>query len=330
MRGRAALAGVATGVMLTASCSGSHHVLDPKGAQAKSIAFIAWFMFASAAAVTLLVYVTLGRGLSRRRRTNRRGAERRFLLNEQTWVVAGGVVLPAVFIVVLTGMSMHVLRNQPASGALNVTVIGHQYWWEVDYPDLHVTTANELHIPEGRDVNVTLKSDDVIHSFWVPELAGKIDMIPGQTNHLTLHANRTGRFRGQCAEFCGLQHANMIFFVTADAAGDFDRWVDGQRGPASTPVADSVEASGEKAFMELPCASCHTIQGTGADGTRGPDLTHFASRDTLGAGVAPNNRGYLGGWIADAQSTKPGSLMPPVAMSPEQLNALIAYLESLR
>jgi cytochrome c oxidase subunit 2 len=326
----ARLVAVVALVTPASACSGSHHVLDPKGAQAKSIAFIAWFMIISATAVTLLVYVSLARGLARRRRTTRRGDERRFFVNEQTWVVAGGVVLPTVFIILLTGMSLHVLRTDTAPDALNITVVAHQYWWEIQYPDQHVATANEIHIPAGRDVNVTLRSDDVIHSFWVPDLAGKIDMIPGQTNHLTLHANRTGRFRGQCAEFCGLQHANMIFFVDADSPADFDRWVSTQQQPAAVPAPGTVEAAGAAAFMDLPCASCHTISGTGATGRDGPDLTHFASRETLGAGVAPNNRGYLGGWIADAQSTKPGSLMPPVPMSPEQLNSLIAYLETLR
>jgi cytochrome c oxidase subunit 2 len=317
------------GALLT-GCSGSHSVLHPKGSGAERIAFIAWFMFISATAVTLLVYVTLGRGLARRRRTNRRGEARRFVVDEQLWIVAGGVLLPAVFIVILTGMSIHAIGSEAPPNALQVTVVGHQYWWEVDYPDQRAVTANEIHIPVGEDVEVTLRSDDVIHSFWVPELAGKIDMIPGQTNHLELHANHAGTFRGQCAEFCGLQHANMIFFVTAEPRVELDHWLATQSQPAATPAPGSIEAAGARAFMELPCASCHTIAGTGASGTLGPDLTHFASRTTIGAGTVPNARGFLGGWIADAQSTKPGNLMPPIPMTPEQLNGLIAYLETLR
>src|SRR5581483_5064520 len=226
----APLVAVAVAIAVAPACSGNHHILSPEGKQAKSIALIAWFMFISAGAVTLLVFAALLHGMFRRHRTTRRGEPRRFVVGEQTWIIAGGVALPLVFIGILTAMSLHGLPSEAKPDAVAITVVGHQYWWEVQYPGLGVTTAEEIHVPVGRDVDVTLLSDDVIHSFWVPDLAGKIDMIPGQTNHLTLHADKAGTYRGQCAEFCGLQHANMIFFVVADEPSTFDAWVRSESG----------------------------------------------------------------------------------------------------
>ena len=308
-----------------AGCSGSHDVLDTKGTGARRIAPVAWFMFIVAGLVVLAVWVLLIHGLLKHHRANAETDERR----DERWIIAGGIVLPSIVICILTAMSIGVLRAGASSDALQVRVTGWQYWWQVDYPERNVTTANEIHIPVDRDVDVTLLAHDVIHSFWVPNLSGKVDMVPGHTNHLTLHATETGVYRGQCAEFCGLQHANMVFTVFVDSADEFDTWLSHEATPAAAP-ADPNAQQGEVAFMQLPCASCHAVRGTSATGTAGPDLTHFASRQTIGAGTVPNNLGYLGGWIADAQSTKPGALMPPVPMTPQQLQALLAYLETLR
>ena len=311
--------------LLLVGCSGSHDVLDTKGTGARRIAPVAWFMFIVAGLVVVAVWVLLLHGLLKRRRANGEPDEQR----DERWIIAGGIVLPAVVICILTAMSIGVLRAGASADALRVRVTGWQFWWQVDYPEHGITTANEIHIPVNRDVDVTLLAHDVIHSFWVPNLAGKVDMVPGHTNHLTLHATQPGVYRGQCAEFCGLQHANMVFTVIVERAADFDAWAAREAAPAVAP-ADADAQQGAVAFMQLPCASCHAIRGTSATGTAGPDLTHFASRQTIGAGIVPNNRGYLGGWIADAPATKPGALMPPIPMSPQQLQSLLAYLETLQ
>jgi cytochrome c oxidase subunit 2 len=177
-------------------------------------------------------------------------------------------------------------------------------------------------------VRLRLSSVDVVHSFWVPQLAPKTDLIPGQVNETWLTANRPGTYRGQCAEYCGLQHAQMAILVVAEPPDAFDRWVALQRGPAAVP-AGTLATRGRQVLERTSCAACHTVRGTSARGTVGPDLTHVASRQQLGAGAAPNTPGHLGGWIANSQTVKPGNLMPPQPLTPEQLQALIAYLESL-
>jgi cytochrome c oxidase subunit 2 len=212
-------------------------------------------------------------------------------------------------------------------------VTGHQWWWEFEYlhpqPSLSVTTANELHLPVGRPVVFRLQSADVIHSFWVPNLHGKIDLIPGRQTATWLQADRPGVSRGQCAEYCGAQHAHMALSVIAEPAGDFERWLAGQRAVA--PAPSTPEQSRGLAVVERgPCAMCHTIRGTAAGARLGPDLTHFATRSTIGAGTAPNTRGHLAGWIADPQRLKPGNRMPPTGLSPADLQAVLAYLEILK
>jgi cytochrome c oxidase subunit 2 len=189
-------------------------------------------------------------------------------------------------------------------------------------------TANEIHVPAGRPVRLRLSSADVIHSFWVPQLMPKTDLIPGQVNETWLTANRPGIYRGQCAEYCGLQHALMAFLVVADGPAAFDRWVALQRAPAAEP-AGTLATRGRQVLERTSCATCHTVRGTSARGTAGPDLTHLASRQQLGAGAVPNTPGHLGGWIANSQTIKPGNLMPPQPLTSEELQALIAYLETL-
>ena len=230
---------------------------------------------------------------------------------------------------VATGRATASLPGEP----LNLKLTGKQWWWQVEYvdpvPSQSITTANEIHIPVGRPVKIQLESTDVIHSFWVPNLHGKKDLIPGYSNVIWIEADRPGVYRGQCAEFCGFQHAHMALLVIADPPERFRAWADAQR-QSSTPPRTPQQALGKYLVERLPCANCHTVRGTQASGRLGPDLTHLASRRTLAAGTMPNNRGHLSGWLLDPQSIKPGSLMPPTAMSSESLQAVLAYLEALR
>jgi cytochrome c oxidase subunit 2 len=214
---------------------------------------------------------------------------------------------------------------------LQIDVTGHQWWWDARYDDQDkskiFTTANEIHIPVGKPVLLRLRSDDVIHSFWVPNLSGKKDMVPGRDQTLTLQADKPGVYRGQCAEFCGAQHAKMAFQVIADE--HFDEWAAAQRQPAADPGNDQ-QKRGRDLFVNGRCAMCHAIQGTPANARHAPDLTHLMSRQTLAAGVLPNSIGHLAGWILDPSSIKPGTTMPPNPMEPDDLHALLAYLGTLK
>lgn len=231
-----------------------------------------------------------------------------------------------VWVVVVLAQVLHPAR--PAT--LTVQVTAHQWWWEVRYPDAAggrtFTTANEIHIPAGQPVRVELLSPDVIHSFWVPRLAGKMDVIPGVRNVTWMQAAAPGRYRGQCAEYCGLQHARMAFEVVADAPADFAAW----RARQLSPPAPAAEAAAGAAVFEARCAACHTIAGTPAGGIVGPDLSHLAGRATLAAGLMPNDARHLAAWIADPQAVKPGVLMPRTGLSAGQLAEVVAYLQSLK
>jgi cytochrome c oxidase subunit 2 len=212
---------------------------------------------------------------------------------------------------------------------VTVEIVGHRWWWEVRYPDSGIVTANEVHLPLGQPVLLKTTSADVIHSVWIPRLQRKIDAIPGRTNELTLTATRQGTFRGECAEYCGLQHARMAFVVVAQSNDDFQAWLTDQ-GEVPPPVpADPEVRRGQEVFFSSACVYCHTIAGTNATGKLGPDLTHIASRATLGANTIPNTRGYLLGWINDPQHIKPGVLMPATELTGPEAQALLDYLESL-
>lgn len=276
-----------------------------------------------------------GAGLGRRREVRRHT-----LLDDRRgirWILAGGVAFPVVALVplfVLTMRSLAAVEARHVEPDLTIEVIGRQYWWEVHYLDEAgnrlFETANEIHIPVGRTMLVRLLSADVIHSFWVPRLAGKLDLIPGKVNQLRIRADTPGEYRGQCAEYCGLQHAKMAFLVVAQPEEEFEAWAARQALPAAEP-ADSLAARGRDVFLSSGCAACHAIRGTpAAVADLGPDLTHLASRRTLAALAIPNNRGNLGGWIADPQAIKPGNLMPAVPLSGADLQALLHYLEGLR
>jgi cytochrome c oxidase subunit 2 len=252
------------------------------------------------------------------------------------WIVVGGVIVPSIILVGVLFLAMSTLAadaTPPTKPAFTIQVTGHRWWWEVRYPgdspgDL-VITANEIHIPAGRPVRLELTTADVIHSFWIPQLAGKTDLIPGQRNVTWIEADSAGTYWGHCGEYCGLQHANMLLFVTAEPADRFSRWLEGQRRPAAEPAADSARM-GHDVFLRSACALCHTVRGTEAGGILGPDLTHLASRKTLAAGMMPNTRGNLLGWIAHPHGIKPGVVMPAVPLPPRDLVALVTYLQTLR
>ena len=221
----------------------------------------------------------------------------------------------------------------PDPNALAIKVTGHQWWWEIQYQDPQpseiMTTANEIHVPVGKPVKLELQSSDVIHSFWVPNINGKKDLVPGHPTTTWFTANRAGQFRGQCAEYCGEQHAHMRLVFVAQSADAFSDWLSAQKKSAPEPRNQS-QQRGREVFLTSQCVMCHTIQGTSARATLGPDLTHIGSREMLGAGELPNTRGHLAGWILNASALKPGARMPPNQLSADDLNALIDYLESLK
>lgn len=296
-------------------------------------AWLGWILLGIAAAVVLVVTALVLAG-SRRRKAP--GAD---LVGREgdglRWIVVGGVVVPSIIlllVLVLTVATQAAIAT-PVGADLTVRVTGHQWWWEVRYldrsPSLIATTANEIHIPVGRAVRLEVVTGDVIHSFWIPELAGKTDLIPGQENAMWLEADRPGIYYGQCAEYCGLQHARMAMEVVADPPEVFARWLAHQRAPAESS-ARSDAAAGAKVFASTACALCHTVRGTLAGGRLGPDLTHVAGRRMIAAGTVPNTRGNLLGWIENPQAFKPGTLMPAVPLDGGQLDDLAAYLQSLR
>jgi cytochrome c oxidase subunit II len=250
--------------------------------------------------------------------------------------VGTAVTLAIVGLLVLMAASVftdRALARMSLKDAVNIQVTGYQWWWNVTYRSGPVhdtfTTANEIHVPVGRPVIVELKGGDVIHSLWIPSLAGKRDLIPGRTATLTFQADKPGIYRGQCAEFCGFQHAFMAFEVHADEPADFENWRQAQMQPAAEPT-DPTAQRGKALFQSIQCAMCHNINGTIAHGRNAPDLTHVASRRTIAAGALPNTAANLASWIADPQKHKPGTNMPPNPMSGQDLNALVAYLETLK
>jgi cytochrome c oxidase subunit 2 len=253
-----------------------------------------------------------------------------------TGVIAVCAAITTVVLIVFTVSSVVAgrgLTSPTGPGAVTVDVIGHQWWWEFQYRDVtpsdFVTSPNELHIPVGVPVHIKAMSRDVIHSFWVPNLHGKRDLIPGQVTNTWIQADQPGVYRGQCAEFCGYQHANMSFVVVAEPLDKFQEWIQHQRQPASDPHSDE-EKHGHDVFLQSTCVMCHTIRGTDAGARLGPELTHVGSRMTIAAGTLPNTRGHLGGWVANPQSIKPGVRMPPNALEPPDLQAVLTYLRSLR
>jgi cytochrome c oxidase subunit 2 len=328
----AALVGFA--VVTLAGCgNGDQSALDPVSPPARTIAGLWWWMLGGACvifagAVGMLVVAWL----TRRSRGFPMFGENETLA--MSLVLAFGIAIPLVTLTVLFAVSNIVLISRtdapsPSSTAMTIEVIGHQWFWEVRYPGTDAVTANEIHIPVGTRVNLELRTADVIHSFWVPRLNRKSDLIPGKTNRILLLADKPGVYRGQCAEFCGLQHAHMSFYVFADRPARFRAWLASEAAPRRAP-ATPAEKRGEQVFLSQASARCHTIRGTSASSDVGPDLTHVASRTTLAALTIPNSRTELTAWVADPQHVKPGNLMPAVPLGGEQLSDVVTYLESLK
>ena len=253
-----------------------------------------------------------------------------------TQIELAWTIIPALIVVVLTVATarvIHAIQDAPKPpGALEVVVIGHQFWWEYRYPTLGIVTANELHIPVSepsgpRPTFLQLMSADTDHSFWIPQLAGKTDLIPNRINELWMDPHRPGIFFGQCAQYCGTQHAKMLLRVSVDDPDDFDAWVQAQRQAAAQ---DESAADGRRVFETTACINCHTVRGTAANGRFGPDLTHLMSRATIASGAAENTAENLRLWIENPDAIKPGSLMPAMKLSDSELDALVRYMQSLR
>ena len=312
---------------------GKQSTLDPHSPQAHDIRTLWWWMLVVAGIVFFGAIAMLAIAWIRRREPGLPffGQSERV---ETRLVVLFGMVIPAVVLIALFFVSdVYVIGKteppSPDSTAMSVEVTGHQWWWEVHYPGTNATTANEIHIPAATRVLVIGNTDDVIHSFWVPQLNRKIDLVPGRDNRLLLYADSPGTYRGQCAEFCGLQHAHMAFEVVAEPPSQFQSWLANMAANAPEP-ATPAEQAGSQAFVQDQCASCHTIRGTGAQGQIGPDLTHLASRTTIAALTLPNDAQYLAQWIRDPQHFKPGNRMPGLDLSSQDVASLVSYLRSLR
>jgi cytochrome c oxidase subunit 2 len=329
------------------------HALHPAGPQAAAIADLWWVYLALLTAVAILVLIAVMLAVFRRR-ARQDALELPALLDDalparatqhplrrlepgpearKLRVVVGSTAATLLALFVLLGESIstsNALALLDTQDALEIEVTGKQWWWQVRYLDSEpFVTANEIHLPVGRSVRFKLMAADVIHSFWVPNLHGKRDLIPGRENTLILRADKPGRYRSQCAEFCGHAHAQMALWVVVESAADFEAWAVRQRMAAPEPTTE-LARSGQEVFMRSPCVMCHAISGTLAQSNVGPDLTHVASRLSLAAGSYPNRRGQLAGWLLDSQAMKPGSHMPNITLPAADLHALIDYLETLR
>ena len=310
-----------------AACSGPQSVLDPAGPTAASIHVLGLYMYVGAVVVTALVTLLALAPFLRRRQS----------VANRTWFLwGGGVALPATTLALLipyTSTVGHETRASGASARITVEVTGHIWWWEVSYrrPDepAAVATANELRLPAGEPVELLLRSVDVIHSFWVPRIAGKTDMIPGRTTRMLVHVGAPGIYRGQCAEYCGLQHALMAFEAIVVPRAEFDAWLERLAKPVREP-ANAEHRAGRDHFLNLGCGACHAVRGV-SEGRLGPDLTQVGARRTIGAGTLPGGEGSIAGWIAGAQHLKPGNAMPSYdRLDGPQLRALAAWLASLQ
>lgn len=314
-------------VLAAVTACGEPGSLSPRGDVAGEIGSLTMLLVIAGTAVFVIVLVALGLAV----RPGRDQPDETDGRRSRRLVLGGGIALPVIVLVplsvvmVLAGSDLGDRREEVD---LEIEVVGHQFWWEVRYPEHEVVTANEIRVPADTPIRLLLHSQDVIHSFWAPQLAGKIDLIPGKTNALTFAVEETGTYQGFCAEFCGLQHARMRFLLIVESEEAFEDWLATQAEPADAPQGDAA-AAGQEVFFEYGCAACHTVRGTDAAGDVGPDLTHLASRRTLGAGTVPNRRGHLAGWVVDPQSIKPGNLMPPTPLSGQELSALLTYLEGL-
>jgi len=311
-------------------------IFRPASTPADSVYTLSIFVLAICGAIFLVVAALLAYSIVRfRRRADDDGREPPQVYGsnqvELAWTVTPVLIVLILFFA--AARVIHAIQQAPQPpDAIQVTAIGHQFWWEYRYPKLGVVTANELHVPVSDPAHptptfLTLLSADTDHSFWVPQLAGKTDLIPNRINQMWIDPHATGLYVGQCAQYCGVQHAKMLLRVYVDTREQFDKWIAGQAKPAI--VSDAV-SEGRRIFETTSCVNCHTVAGTIANGRFGPDLTHLMSRDTIASGAAPNTPAELRLWIHDPDAIKPGSLMPPMMLTDKELDALMAYMESLR
>ena len=300
-------------------------MFNPGSPQAAAISHLFLVVLVICAVIFGVVVGLVSAAIFRFRRQPGAGEPRQIFGNlklEILWTLVPCLILAWLAVLTYRGMS---LSDPPVTRPPDLVVIAHQWWWEVRYPPSGVVTANEIHIPAGRKLLVRLESADVIHDFWVPALSRKMDMIPGQPNHLWLESDQPGVFAGTCSEFCGAEHAWMRFTVVAQAPQAYDAWLAQQAMPAALPVTDSAK-KGLKLFETMTCVNCHSIRGISEAGSAGPDLTHFAGRDMLGAGVLRNTPANLARWLKDPQAVKPGTQMPNLKLTDAQIKDLVSYL----
>ena len=333
------------GLSLAGCGGGSQSVLEPAGAQAYRIEDLWWLFFGVTGIVYLIVMAVVLIALLRSRREQKRASsdtQPDLAPDQQSEKRIGNVIKASVgltivilflFMVSSFRAGREITSLYRAENPLVIKIVGRQWWWEVEYrhdvPSQNVTTANEIHIPVGRPVRLELESTDVIHSFWVPNLHGKKDLVPGYKTSFIFQADEPGTYWGQCAEFCGHQHAKMRFVVVAESEADFNNWYTAQQQPSVPPSTD-LEKRGQEIFLVTTCTQCHTVQGTPANGRVGPNLTHIASRPYIAAGSLRNTEETLAGWILNPHASKPGVRMPMNTYSNEDQQALVAYLKSLK
>jgi len=326
--------------LLLSGCRSVQSTFNAQGPAAQRIATLSWIMTIVFVVTTIIMWVLIAWAASRRRGTLEEHAPID-IGGGQEWITWGGLAIPLVVLCIFFIFGLRLMASFPIHQPMNqvalqpdILITGHQWWWEVQYLDgpldEHFTTANEIHIPARQPVTIELKSADVIHAFWVPNLHGKVDMIPGHVNFIRIEANHPGNFVGQCAEYCGEEHALMRLLVVAQGPHDYAAWRQQMLKPADAPATPEAVA-GENLFLSGPCAMCHTVRGTVAGGRVAPDLTHLASRQYIAANVYPNKTAYLESWVTHAQSLKPDSLMPDITMfNGVQLRELVAYLQQLK
>jgi cytochrome c oxidase subunit 2 len=318
------------------SYSPGTNIFSPASTPAKSIADLSVFVLVITGIIFVVVFVLLVYSIIRFRGRGVEGGREPAQVYGSLQIELAWTIIPILIVVVLflaTARVIHAVQDAPEpAGALDVIAIGHQYWWEFRYPKLGIVTANELHIPvsdagHSSPTFLQLLSADTDHSFWVPELAGKTDLIPNHPNRMWMDPQRTGVFLGQCAQYCGIQHAKMLLRVSVDGPDDFTAWVSSQQ---RTAIADAGALAGRQVFERNACMNCHAVGGTPANGRFGPDLTHLMSRSTIAAGAAENTHDNLRLWIQDPSKIKPGSLMPAMQLSDADLNSVVSYMETLR
>ncbi|HET9742628.1 MAG TPA: cytochrome c oxidase subunit II [Terriglobales bacterium] len=327
--------------LLLASCDVPRSTLNPAGPAAEKLANLEWLMIFIFLCVTFFMWVLIMWAMKRTRRGNFSEHAPIDIGGGQGWVTFGGflfpfIVLTFLFVVGLRAMSSFPMgdNEKTEEPKPDILVIGHQWWWEAHYlqggVDQHFTTANEFHIPVGKPVDIALESTDVIHSFWVPKLHGKVDLVPGQVNYIRIQADKPGNYGGTCAEYCGAQHAHMELLVVAQTPEDYQAWYQHQLQPGAEPT-DPEAVHGKEVFLAGPCILCHTVRGTSAGGTVGPDLTHLASRQYIAANAFQNNKANLEGWVTHAQTMKPDAEMPNLSFfTGTDLRSLVAYLQQLQ